>query len=79
VTKDKFKKEKEQEFVQFEADELEAAGESLEDPESGSSLYPLPPGRFRSLGRHLDYTDWPDRERFVALDRELKITRTQRS
>ena len=32
----------------------------------------LPPGPFRSLGGYLDYSDWPERERFLELDRILR-------
>jgi hypothetical protein len=34
-------------------------------------LEQTPPGPWRSLGSYLDYTDWPDRERFVELDRSI--------
>jgi hypothetical protein len=37
-----------------------------------SRLRELPPGPFRSLGKYLDYTDWPDRDRFMELDREIQ-------
>jgi hypothetical protein len=46
-----------------------------EDIESFSALFELPPGRWRSLGRHLDYTDWADRDRFKALDYALRSSR----
>ena len=44
----------------------------LDDPEAFSALRPLPRGRWRSIGQHLDYTHWPDRERFKQLDREIE-------
>jgi hypothetical protein len=31
-----------------------------------------PPGPWRSLGQHLDYTNWPERDRFLQLDQEIK-------
>ncbi len=34
----------------------------------------LPPGAWRSLGRHLDYTNWADRERFLELDRAIRTS-----
>lgn len=40
--------------------------------ENGMGLHELPPGPWRSLGRYLDYTNWPDRDRFVALDRAIE-------
>ena len=33
----------------------------------------LPPGPYRSLGGCLDYSAWPERERFMELDRRLRI------
>lgn len=48
------------------------AEERVEDPEGLSNLQPLPRARWRSLGEHLDYTRWPERERFLELDREIK-------
>lgn len=35
-------------------------------------LVELPPGPWRSLGGYLDYTDWPERERFMELDLAIK-------
>ena len=43
--------------------------------ETVSRLRRLPPGPFRSLGEYLDYSGWPDRERFLELDRALKARR----
>jgi hypothetical protein len=40
--------------------------------ETISRVHRQPPGPWRSLGQHLDYTDWPERDRFVYLDREIK-------
>ena len=54
--------------------ELTAVDRSA-DPEAFSALYRLPRARWRSLGEHLDYTHWPDRERFVQLDREILASR----
>jgi hypothetical protein len=42
-----------------------------EDHEKLSVLYPLPVGPWRSLGKHLDYTNWADRDHFMQLDREI--------
>ncbi len=33
----------------------------------------LPPSRWRSLGKRLDYTNWEDRERFVELDAAILL------
>jgi hypothetical protein len=38
-----------------------------------SKLHELPPGKWRSLGRHLDYTEWADRDRFVKLDQAIRL------
>lgn len=43
-----------------------------ENAEAVSRLRRLPPGPFRSLGGFLDYSNWPDRDRFLELDRALK-------
>jgi hypothetical protein len=66
--------------------ELEISGQIPESEREESSAYdsgirrecpsevPLserPAGPFRSLGRFLDYTDWPDRDRFLELDRAI--------
>jgi hypothetical protein len=37
-----------------------------------SRLRELPPGPYRSLGKHLNYTDWPDRQRFLELDQDIQ-------
>lgn len=50
-----------------------------EDPEALSNLYRLPRARWRSLGEHLDYSHWPERERFVQLDREIMAARGRES
>jgi hypothetical protein len=41
-------------------------------PETLSNLNRLPRARWRSLGAHLDYTHWPERDRFLQLDCEIK-------
>jgi hypothetical protein len=46
-----------------------------EDVEAVSRLRRLPPGPFRSLGGFLDYAEWPDRDRFLELDRSLRARR----
>ena len=54
-------------------------------PAEASCLPELPPSRWRSLGKHLDYTYWADRDRFVELDarimanKELELQRTDNS
>lgn len=35
-------------------------------------LRELPPGPWRSSGGYLDYSDWPERERFAELDRAIE-------
>lgn len=55
----------------------EEAIESCSDDiviEAQSRLHELPPGRWRSLGRHLDYTNWADRDRFVQLDWAIRLS-----
>lgn len=32
----------------------------------------MPVSQFRSLGGHLDYSDWPERERFLELDEAIR-------
>jgi len=41
-------------------------------------LRKLPPGPSRSLGGYLDYEGWPDRERFMELDRALQHAAQER-
>ena len=33
----------------------------------------LPPSKWRSLGKRLDYTNWEDRDRFVELDAAILL------
>jgi hypothetical protein len=51
-------------------------GEQIEHEEEWPVVRPplvkLPPGPWRSLGGYLDYTDWPERERFAELDLAIK-------
>ena len=54
----------------------ESAGDPANEAESVSNLRELPPGPFRSLGRVLDYSDWPDRDRFLELDKALSASRS---
>jgi hypothetical protein len=49
----------------------------VRDPEALSNLRRLPHGPWRSLGEHLDYTNWSERERFQQLDREIMASREQ--
>ncbi|HTA46677.1 MAG TPA: hypothetical protein VK789_29740 [Bryobacteraceae bacterium] len=42
------------------------------DARPSGPLTQLAPGPWRSLGRHLDYTTWADRDRFVELDRAIE-------
>jgi len=41
-------------------------------------LRKLPPGPSRSLGGYLDYEGWPDRDRFMELDRALRQAARER-
>jgi hypothetical protein len=47
------------------------------DIEAISRLRRLPPGPWRSLGRYLDYTNWPERDRFLELDRAIARMRLE--
>jgi len=38
----------------------------------------LPPGPWRSLGGHFDYSTWQDRNRFLELDRALARAQSRR-
>ena len=65
-------------FTEFAEDDLvfpaaAAPGGGERDLEAESRLYRLPRARFRSLGQHLDYTNWPERDRFMELDREIAV------
>lgn len=42
-----------------------------ETEDAPSPLQMLPPGPARSLGGYLDYSGWPERERFLELDRAI--------
>jgi len=49
-------------------------------PQSGSEpvcgtgrLTKLPTSRFRSLGGYLNYAGWPNRQRFIELDRAIRL------
>jgi len=52
-----------------------SAGDRVKDLEAVSNLRRLPRARWRSLGQHLDYSNWPDRERFMELDRAIEASR----
>jgi hypothetical protein len=67
-------------FAEFETDDFSdfepalSAGSSF-DPSQESIHVPLnrvPPGLWTSRGGYLDYTQWPERERFAELDRVLE-------
>src|SRR5579872_6841280 len=61
--------------IEQDLDELFPAEPWLEEkPEAVEtrSLKHVPPGPWRSLGRCLDYTNWPDRDRFLELDRAIQ-------
>src|SRR5579863_4709461 len=57
--------------------ETEPASKERSDPADEPSttslpLRELPPGPWRSSGGYLDYSDWPERERFAELDRAIQ-------
>ena len=54
------------------ADEAEPNYTLVEPVRAISRLRRLPPGPFRSLGKHLDYAAWVGRERFMELDRAIQ-------
>ena len=66
-------------FREFADDDLafdagaNSAGAEVKDPETVSNVHRLPRTRWRSLGEHLDYTHWPERDRFIELDRKIAI------
>jgi len=45
------------------------------NPAGPAYLPELPPFRWRSLGKRLDYTDWEDRDRFMELDAAILASR----
>jgi hypothetical protein len=49
----------------YDSDELSAA------IETSTPIPRFPPGPWRSLGGYFDYSQWPDRDRFLELDRAL--------
>jgi hypothetical protein len=55
-------------------DELDAAPYEapIEAVRVVSRLREQPPGPYRSLGKYLDYSNWPDRERFLELDQDIR-------
>jgi hypothetical protein len=53
------------------ADDVEPGYALVEPVRAISRLRRLPPGPFRSLGKHLDYAGWAGRERFMELDRAI--------
>src|ERR1700722_15564995 len=50
----------------------EPIGHDEEQRAGRSPLVKLAPGPWRSLGGYLDYTCWPERERFLELDLAIK-------
>src|ERR1700722_4956955 len=42
-------------------------------PEIQTRLHKHPDSPWRSLGQYLDYSGWADRDRFVYLDRAIKV------
>jgi hypothetical protein len=48
-------------------------------PEIQTRLQRLPQSPWRSLGGLLDYTDWPERDRFVRLDMEIRARQIQQA
>lgn len=46
--------------------------ESVDASPVSEPLQKLPPGPWRSLGGYLDYTDWPERDRFAELDQAIQ-------
>ena len=59
-------------IADLDFDEMPLEGWLEQDDRAGRTLKPLPPGPWRSLGRHLDYTNWADRERFLELDNAIQ-------
>jgi hypothetical protein len=60
------------------ANELVFAERSEREEEVSAVSLPQPklaPYPWRSLGGHLDYTDWPERERFAELDLAIEVRR----
>ncbi len=47
-------------------------GRSRKRASTQGAMNQSPPGPWRSLGGYLDYTDWTERDRFVALDRAYR-------
>ena len=47
------------------------------DAAEGAFLPELPPSRWRSLGKRMDYAYWPDRDRFVELDAAIMASKEQ--
>lgn len=60
--------------VEKDAHSLEVwqSGQEEPAPVLVRPLREVAPGPWRSLGRYLDYTNWPERERFVELDRAIE-------
>ena len=48
-------------------------------PEIQTRLQRLPQSPWRSLGGLLDYTDWPERDRFAQLDMEIRARQIQQA
>ena len=47
------------------------------NPPAFACLPELPPSRWRSLGKRLDYTYWADRDRFLELDAAIVASKEQ--
>lgn len=63
----------ESEMARIDALEIDAEEKDVEPLVSVSRLRELPPGPYRSLGRHLDYSRWADRDRFMELDEAIRF------
>jgi hypothetical protein len=55
------------------SDEVETRHSKHEPVRALSRLRKLPPGPFRSLGKHLNYAQWEDCRRFMELDRAIQF------
>ena len=62
-------------------DDQERGTRLAHDPGTGNSSREIKPplkkvaeGPWRSLGGYFDYTDWPDRDRFMELDKAIAAT-----
>lgn len=49
------------------------ASENLDEGQITTPLEKLPPGPWCSLGGYFDYSEWPDRQRFLELDKAIAV------